>query len=121
MKLKKLKFAANLVDKILSGEKTSTWRLFGDKDLSVGDKLVFINATTGEKFATAKIVVVKEKTFTEIESEDFGTHESYSSKEEMLRTYRGYYGDKVDESTRVKIIKFDLMDPYNKVEFIQWK
>ncbi|MFA5157649.1 MAG: ASCH domain-containing protein [Patescibacteria group bacterium] len=119
--MKKLKFAANLVDKILSGEKTSTWRLFDDKNLLVGDQLEFTNAESGEQFAGAKIVEIKEKTFAEIEPNDFETHETYSSPEEMLKTYRGYYGDQVDENTQVKIIKFDLMDPDNKVEYIKWK
>ena len=46
--MKTLKFASHLVQKILSGEKTSTWRLFDDKDLQVGDGLIFVNKDTGE-------------------------------------------------------------------------
>jgi hypothetical protein len=51
--MKTLKFAANLVPLILSGEKTSTWRLFDDKDLQVGDELEFINKNTNTTFASA--------------------------------------------------------------------
>jgi len=38
--MKKLKFEPNLVPKILSGEKTSIWRLFDDKDLNLSQKSV---------------------------------------------------------------------------------
>ena len=40
--MKTLKFTTQLVEKILSGEKTSTWRLFDDKDFKNGDNLAFI-------------------------------------------------------------------------------
>ncbi|MCX6810440.1 MAG: ASCH domain-containing protein [Candidatus Berkelbacteria bacterium] len=107
--MKKLKFAEKLVPLILSGEKTSTWRLFDDKDLSVGDKVEFINSETGDNFADVKIISVGEKTFADITEADFETHETYSSKDEMLKTYRGYYGEIVDKNTKVKIIKFKLI------------
>ena len=60
--MKTLKFAPNLVDKILSGQKTSTWRLFDDKDLQKGDELIFINKETGKEFGTATITSLKIKT-----------------------------------------------------------
>ena len=37
--MKTLKFKQCLVDQILRGEKTSTWRLFDDKDLNIGEKI----------------------------------------------------------------------------------
>ena len=37
--MKVLKFREYLVPLVLSGEKDSTWRLFDDKDLSVGDEI----------------------------------------------------------------------------------
>lgn len=106
--MKRLKFDADLIQRILSGEKTSTWRLFDDKDLSVGDKLGFVNVDDDFVFAKAVITDIKEKTFAEITKEDFETHEKYSSKEEMLKTYQGYYGDEVNENSIVKIIIFEL-------------
>lgn len=53
----------NLVEKILLGKKTSTWRLFDDKNLQIGDELVFLNKETGKEFGKAKITSMKVKTF----------------------------------------------------------
>jgi hypothetical protein len=44
----------NLVPKVLTGEKTSTWRLFDDKNLTAGDDFLMINKKTGEKFAKGR-------------------------------------------------------------------
>ncbi len=107
--MKRIKFWQNLVDKIQSGSKTSTWRLFDDKNFQVGDKLEFTVTETGEKFAEAEIVKVTEKTMGEITEDDFDGHETYSSRDEMLEVYRGYYGEKVDWDTVVKMIDFKLI------------
>ncbi len=108
-KMKTLKFKSYLVNKILSGTKTITWRLFDDKNLIVGDELTFINSDTGEEFAKAKITEVKEKKLGEIQESDFDSHEKYESKESMLEHYRGYYGDKVTTDSVVKMIRFQLI------------
>lgn len=108
--MKNLKFAENLVPLVLSGEKTSTWRLFDDKGLKVGDKLIFINKGDGKRFATAEIVLIKEKTLGNIEDSDFSGHEKFGSKEEMFKTYQSYYGDAVNKNSIVKMIKFKLVE-----------
>ncbi|MEX1027148.1 MAG: ASCH domain-containing protein [Candidatus Paceibacterota bacterium] len=108
--MKTLKFAHNLVEKVLDGSKTVTWRLFDDKDLSVGDRLQCSTSDTGNGFAEAEIVAVQEKKLGEIEGADFVGHEKYADQEEMLETYRGYYGDSVDRDTVVKIIEFKLLN-----------
>ena len=86
-----------------------TWRLFDDKDLKDGDKIELIDWESGEKFAEAKIKKVREKKLGKIKEEDFKGHEKFESKEEMLETYRKYYGDRVDWDTVVKIIDFELL------------
>ena len=45
--MKTLKFTPELCQQIMAGNKTSTWRLFDDKDLTVGDKLQFLSKETG--------------------------------------------------------------------------
>ena len=107
--MKTLKFAENLVPMVISGEKTSTWRLFDDKDLKIGDKLSLIDRGTGKEFATAKIVFLKEKTLGEMGGSDFDRHENYENKEKMLETYKSYYGDKVTKDTVVKMIDFKIL------------
>jgi len=106
--MKSLKFKPHLVQQILDGTKRSTWRLFDDKDLTVGDELIFINSDTGEEFGTAKIMEVIEKTLDTVTDEDYGGHEIYASQEEMYEHYRKYYGGKVGPDTPLKIIKFEF-------------
>ena len=107
--MKSLKFMPNLVPLVLSGEKTSTWRLFDDKDLQDGDDLAMINKETGEEFAKAKIVKITEKRLRELEESDYDGHEKYKDQEEMLNNYKRYYGDNVTLDTIVKIINFELL------------
>tara|TARA_B100000745_G_scaffold298646_1_gene247748 strand:+ start:12440 stop:12781 length:342 start_codon:yes stop_codon:yes gene_type:complete len=106
--MKTLKFAPNLVPLLLSGEKTTTWRLFDDKDLSVGDKILFLNKKTLEEVGVGEIASVEVKTLGTLTDKDWEGHERYSSDEEMYKTYRGYYGDKVGPDSEVKLIDFDF-------------
>ncbi len=106
--MKILKFRDNLVPLVLSGEKNSTWRLFDDKDLSVGDDIALQVFVTNKKFAEAKIVEVIEKRFGDLSDNDKNGHEGYKGESEMYATYTKYYGTKVDSNTLVKIIRFKL-------------
>lgn len=106
--MKTLKFAPELCEQILAGTKTSTWRLFDDKDLQTGNELIFINKENLEQFGTAKITNLYTKTLGTLDDEDWEGHERFSSEEEMYDTYRKYYGDHVTPETEVKIIHFDF-------------
>lgn len=106
--MKILKFAAHFVPLILSGEKTSTWRLFDDKNLIKGDELSFVNADTEKEFASAKILSVQEKKLKDVTETDYTAHEKYESADAMLRVFQGYYGNKANEDTIVKIIGFKV-------------
>lgn len=106
--MKTLKFKTELVEKIISGEKTSTWRLFDDKDLQVGDELEFVDSDTGESFGRGVIIDLKEKTLGTVEAEDFDGHETYGSKEEMYEDFKGYYGDRVTPKSSLKIVRFSF-------------
>lgn len=107
--MKIIKFAAELVPLIISGEKKSTWRLFDDKELSDGDELEFVNKENGEVFGYANIINVREKNLGNICESDYDGHEKFPNKESMLKTYKGYYGEKVDDETVVKIIQFSFI------------
>ena len=104
--MKTLKFAPNLVPLILSGEKTTTWRLFDDKDLKQGDTLLFLNKETGEEFGTAIITSLTTRTLSTLEEGDWAGHEKFASEEEMYASYKKYYGDKVGPNSEVKILTF---------------
>ncbi len=106
--MKTLKFAPRLVPKILSGEKTSTWRLFDDKDLQVGDILTFINKETLEEFGTAKVITLKIKTLGTLTETDWKGHEKFESDKAMYTQYRKYYGEKVSPESELKILEFEF-------------
>lgn len=76
-----------MVKEILEGRKTTTWRLFDDKDLQVGDKLSLLNFETGEEFAKAEITEIREKKLGELEDSDYEGHEKYASQEDILNHY----------------------------------
>jgi uncharacterized protein YqfB (UPF0267 family) len=107
---KTLKFTPELTAKILSGEKTSTWRLFDDKNLQNGDRLIFINKGTGEQFGQAIITSLHTKTLGALNDADWIGHERFTSEEEMYVAYRKYYGDKVNKDSGVKIISFKFIN-----------
>ena len=106
--MKTLKFRKELSELILKNEKTTTWRIFDDKDIKVGDEIQFLVWETKEVFANAKISYVVEKMFKELNEQDLDGHEKFKTKQEMYATYSNYYNKKVDENTVVKIIKFEL-------------
>ncbi len=105
---KTLKFRDSLASLILGGEKTTTWRLFDDKNLQEGDLLNFQVSETGKDFTKAKIIEIKEKRLGEITEEDYEGHEKFENQEDMINQFKKYYGDKVSKESVVKIIKFNL-------------
>lgn len=107
--MKTLKFRPSLVETILSGEKTSTWRLFDDKDLQEEDIVEFLNWETGKKFADAKIEKITLSSLGNLTDKDWEGHERFENDEEMYKTYKSYYGKEVDSETELKILKFSLI------------
>jgi hypothetical protein len=105
---KRLHFNPDLVALILNGKKTSTWRLWDDKDLKTGDIVEFADSVTREVFATAKLTRVIEKPFMDLSEEEKLGHEKYSDPEELFKKFSVYYGKRVDSLTLFKVIKFEL-------------
>ena len=106
--MKKIKFRRELAGLILNGQKSSTWRLFDDKDIQVGDNLKLVIWENGEVFATAAVIKVTEKPLGELSKEDKAGHESFNSDAEMYETYKKYYGPSVGPDTIAKLIWFEL-------------
>ncbi len=107
--MKTVKFSPHLVPLVLSGEKTSTWRLFDDKDLKKGDELSLVNKESGQEFARAVIIETEEKRLADLTDDDFVGHEKFESEEKMYEAYRGYYGNNVTPESIVKMIDFKLL------------
>ncbi|HET9850246.1 MAG TPA: reverse transcriptase-like protein [Candidatus Saccharimonadales bacterium] len=112
--MKTLKFNHGFAQQILKGEKTSTWRLYDDKDLSVNDTIKIIDQVNPDDpsswrvIGTAKVKEIVEKNLGDVTKQDMRGHEFFESDEDMLNRYRGYYGDRVSLETPVKIINFDF-------------
>ena len=109
--MKTSKFRPDLAKLILEGKKTTTWRLFDDKDFQVGDAMVLINWETKEPFARAVITGIKEKPLKDLNDADWEGHERFASNEEMYQKYKEYYpGRDIGADTLVKIIHFELLE-----------
>jgi hypothetical protein len=107
--MKTLKFSPELVPLILDKSKTSTWRLFHDKNLKRDDVLTFFDSFTGKEFAKARVLSIKTLRFKELSEDDLEGHEKFTSKEEMYKTYSSYYKTRIGEDTELKIIRFELI------------
>jgi ribonuclease HI len=113
--MKTLKLDHQLAERIRSGDKTATWRLYDDKDIRVNDEVELLdkvdpqNPETWQIIGVARIDVVVEKRLGEISKADFRGHETFASRDEMLETYRQYYGPQVTFETPVKMIHFTLL------------
>lgn len=109
--MKKLKLDHVLAQRVLNGQKTTTWRLFDDKDLAVNDEVLLIDKVevndpnTWRVIGMATIDAVHERRLADVTDEEMGS-EDFSSQEEMLAAYRHYYGPNVSLATPVKIIQF---------------
>lgn len=106
---KTLKFAPDLVPLVLSGAKTSTWRMWDDKNISGNDVIEFLEYGDNIAFATAQVTSVVEKPFGELTDEDKKGHETFKTAEDMYETYTNYYKKPVGPETIVKIIHFKLL------------
>jgi ribonuclease HI len=114
--MKTLKLDHELAKLVLSGEKTSTWRVKDDKDLSVDDLVEFIDKVDTTRpnswrvIGRARINQVVAKRVGDLTDEELHEHD-YESREQMINAFRRYYGDDVDEGTPVKLLSFTF-EPY---------
>lgn len=107
--MKKLKFSKEIIPKILSGEVASTWRLFDDKNLEIGDTFEVVNSENSQIIGYAKITQITNKYLKDINNEDQQGHQKYADLNEIVEDFKKYYGDGVGEHTPMKIIKFDFL------------
>jgi ribonuclease HI len=112
--MKILKFDHDLAQLIAQGKKNATWRMYDDKNLSVGDEIRIIDKVdpvspdSWKVIGHAKVNEVIEKRLGDVTLDDMKGHELFDSKEQMLAKYRSYYGERVTLDTPVKIVYFDF-------------
>lgn len=119
--MKSLKLNHDLAQAVARGEKTSTWRVFDEKDISVDDDVVLIdkvdpkNRQTWAAIGVAHVNRVIEKRLGDVSEQDFVGHEHYADSDKMLAAYRSYYGPSVSLQTPIKLIDFSFT-PYTEPE-----
>jgi hypothetical protein len=109
MSNKQIKFSAELIEPILNGQKTSTWRLFDDKNLTTGDIIDFIRRPELTVFAKAELTSIIEKPLGKLDSKDLEGHEAYDSRESLYQNFAKLYKKEVGPDTLAKIVKFKLL------------
>jgi|SRR3989338_6637530 len=107
--MKQLKFSEPLPGLILEGQKNSTWRINDEKGIAAGDK-ISLCYNNGSEFAKAEVTHIKETVLENLTAADKEGHEEFSSDVEMYRIYSKYYKTNVTPKTKVKIIKFKLLN-----------
>lgn len=106
--MKQMKFGTSNVPLILDGSKTATWRMKDDKNLTAGDEVIFVDASSGEDFALASLTNIHITTITNMTVEDAVGNVGFTSKEELLEYMRQTYGEDVTVYTPLKIVRFHV-------------
>jgi hypothetical protein len=108
--MKTLKFSGNLLRSIITGKKTTTWRINDEKNITEGETISLINKNTMKEFVKAEVVSIRETTFEKINESDRNGHEKFRSDKEMYEIYSNYYKIKVTPKTKLKVIKFKITE-----------
>src|ERR1044072_1342858 len=114
--MKKLKLEHQLAELVRKGKKTVTWRLYDDNDIQVNDIVGLIdkvepgNPETWVHFADVRIDSIVQERLSDITAQDYQGHESFDSPQQLLETYRSYYGPDVGSDTPVKMIRFTVLE-----------
>ncbi|MGB4759296.1 MAG: reverse transcriptase-like protein [Candidatus Saccharimonadales bacterium] len=117
--MKTLKLDHQSAVDIIEGKKTSTWRMFDDKDLRVNDVVAIIDKVdpsdqnSWHVIGEVKINKILEKRLRDINNADYTDGQQYDSLERLLAAFQSYYPDQVvTADTPVKILYFALK-PYS--------
>lgn len=111
--MKTLKFNHEAAHQLLEHQKTSTWRLYDDKDLSVDDHLKILDKVDPKDPKSWKVIgqavvsEIIEKKMGSLKPQEL-SDEGFKAVDDALNTYQSYYGDRVDLDTPVKILYFSF-------------
>ena len=107
--MKSLKIDHEFAELIRRGQKTSTWCINDDKDLHVHDQVALIDKVAADdpsswrQIGVATITSILEKPLGQVTQADMEKNETFTSIQEVINTYRNYYGPQVGVDTPVKI------------------
>jgi ribonuclease HI len=115
--MKQLKFEHQFAKAIQAGKKSATFRVNDDKNLTIDDRVQLIDKVDHDRpttwLITGDLIIkgVEQRKLRDLTSEHMVRAESFTDTEEMLQTFRRFYGDHIDESTPVTIVTFQY-SPY---------
>ena len=115
--MKALKLTHDQAQETLEGKRQSTWRMYDDKEIHVGDNLELIdkvnpqNPSTWRPIGVATITEVHEKRLGSIATADYEDANEELVPDELLSQFQKFYGPQVTFDTPVKIIRFTFHKP----------
>lgn len=110
--MKFVKVSHKVAKLIISGVKTNTWRINDEKNISVDDTIGIIDKvdskvpSTWQVIGTGHVNAVIQKRLSDVHDDDLGPGEDFTSREDMIHTFKNYYGPDINERTAIKIIDF---------------
>lgn len=108
MIMKSLKFTAEQIPEIEQGRQTSTWRIFDDKELSVGDELQFINCDNATVFGYGLVGQIVIKRIKDLNEFDQDGHKKYDNLGQIITEFTRFYGPGVTADTIIKVVKYSF-------------
>jgi len=106
----RIKFADELVPRVLNEEKTATVRYGGFAGVGVGDTLI---ATTAEGAPFADLGIRRTATAPAVEAVDllrvFGADHSSEHPQDVLDTLSEHYDGRVNPRTNVRVLVFEVL------------
>jgi ribonuclease HI len=116
--MKKLKFTPDRIASISDGQKTVTWRLFDDKDLSIGDIFEIENNISHQIVGLGEIDGISIKYLKDLTNDDQMGNKTYNNLDEIIEDLSTFYGPTVAPDSIVKVVRFHKIDqkPTNIVD-----
>lgn len=122
--MKQLKFDHNFAETIKSGIKTETFRVNDDKGITVGDDIQLVDKVDKDRPNTWLITgeMTVEKAYTvplgELSTEHIKRVDGFESIEQMITTFRRFYGEFVNEQTPVLVMEFKYREYQDPIKYL---
>ncbi len=110
--MKQLKFEHQFASDIKQGEKTATFRVNDDKDIKPGDIVELVDKVSHDYPSTweipgeLEITEVSQVSIGNLNKEHMLRAESFDDVDQMVQTFRRFYGEHVSNETLVNVLNF---------------
>lgn len=112
MNAKQLKFNHQYANAIRDGEKMATFRVQDDKGIEPGDFVELVDKIDGDRPMTwvvtgeMQVLSVEKIPLSQLSKEQLIRAEAFDSIDEMVTTFRRFYGEYITKETVVSVISF---------------